>query len=418
MTPAASRLGWGLLWLALAAGGWWLFHNLEQVERERHRPMRGAALSDTYYGLKNISASLGVPLTVVPQLDPPPDTHITLVLDTPFWDLFPNKVQALKAWVERGGHLVVLHEGEGDKQYKDWLPHEKELEQPQDKASEDDDSEDAVAKEVEEVGAQTLRNRRDCQSAQESGPQAPWLGQAVGMTLCNAGDSHTLQSGSQRVLWQLEQGGVIVALRVQQGRGSITRVSSHAGPFYTPLLVQPEQVRALAGVLQWQRNSPIWLVSGEAPAENLAQWLWHRLSAGLIFLALALALWTWRRGVRFGPLMALPPAARRSMAEQIRGSAAFLLRHRSPALHGAALKALEAQVQTSLPTSRRLDSNARWALVAERAHVDAAALQRAVQWPPTASPSEQASALLLLESVRRRLQQRPTPSSTPSSDAS
>ena len=418
MSAVASRLWWGLLWLALAAAGWWLFQNLEQVERERHRPMRGAALSDTYYGLKNVSASLGVPLTVVPQLDPPPDTHITLVLDTPFWDLFPNKVQALKAWVERGGHLVVLHEGEGEKQYKEWLPQEKELEHPEDEVSEEEASEDAVAKVVEEVRAKTLRNKRDCQSAQESGPQAPWLGQVIEMSLCNAGHSRTLQPGGQRVLWQLEQGGVIVALRVQQGHGSVTRVNSYVGPFHTPRLVQPEQVRALAGVLQWQNGRPVWLVSGEAPSENLVQWLWHRLSAGLIFLTLALALWTWRRGMRFGPLMALPPAARRSMAEQIRGSAAFLLRHRSPALHGAALKALEDQVQSSLPASRRMDAAARWALVAERAHVDAAALQRAVQLPPQASPSEQASALLLLESVRRRLQQRPTPSSTPSSDAS
>ena len=81
------------------------------------------------------------------------------------------------------------------------------------------------------------------------------------------------------------------------------------------------------------------------------------------------------------------------------------------------MKALEAEAQRSLPATRRLDEAARWALVAERAQVDAAALQRAVQLRAQASPSEQAAALLLLESVRRRLQQRPTTSSTTSSDA-
>ena len=49
----------------------------------------------------------------------------------------------------------------------------------------------------------------------------------------------------------------------------------------------------------------------------------------------------WRGGVRFGPLTAASETARRSLAEQIRGTGQFVLRHGGgEALHAAAVRAL------------------------------------------------------------------------------
>ena len=60
---------------------------------------------------------------------------------------------------------------------------------------------------------------------------------------------------------------------------------------------------------------------------SLLALLWQH-GAPVVVLSLALlALVLWRGGVRFGPLAAPPDAARRSLAEQIRGTGQFALRH-------------------------------------------------------------------------------------------
>jgi hypothetical protein len=63
------------------------------------------------------------------------------------------------------------------------------------------------------------------------------------------------------------------------------------------------------------------------------------LASGAAFLAL----WVWKRGARFGPVLADPPREHRDFSEHIRATAAFLWRRREAAVLLAAPRAELAQ---------------------------------------------------------------------------
>ena len=126
---------------------------------------------------------------------------------------------------------------------------------------------------------------------------------------------------------------------------------------------------------------------------SLLALLWQ-YGAPVVMLSLTLvALVLWRGGVRFGPLAAAPDAARRSLAEQIRGTGQFALRHGGGnSLHAASVRALDEAAQTPdselravCPPSERAAALARLtgldrdALAAAVQHVRRAPIPRAPQ---------------------------------------
>src|SRR6185503_10625564 len=103
----------------------------------------------------------------------------------------------------------------------------------------------------------------------------------------------------------------------------------------------------------------------------------------------------WRGGVRFGPLAAPAPTARRSLAEQIRGTGRFALHHGgSEALHAASVRALDEAAR------RRV---AGYAALPAKARTDADALAAAVYNPRARRPHDVRNTIALLETARRRL---------------
>ena len=134
-------------------------------------------------------------------------------------------------------------------------------------------------------------------------------------------------------------------------------------------------------------------------------WLWHQAWAALLLGLLALALALWRAGVRFGPLAPSAPSHRRSMAEQVRGTARFLHMHGPKALHTAQLRALHASAARQLPRYSQLDALRRTAGIARATGLDARALERA-QDDKARNPAVLAADLELLETARRRLDAR------------
>jgi hypothetical protein len=115
----------------------------------------------------------------------------------------------------------------------------------------------------------------------------------------------------------------------------------------------------------------------------------------------------WRGMTRFGPLAAVPPSARRSLAEQIRGSAEFVLRHRrGVVLLAAQVRALDEVAARSVRGWRSMDEKQRVAALARSAGVGGATLAHALTLPRTAPAHDFANAIALLETVRRRLRTR------------
>jgi hypothetical protein len=122
----------------------------------------------------------------------------------------------------------------------------------------------------------------------------------------------------------------------------------------------------------------------------------------LILALIALALW--RNSVRFGPLVAEPERARRSLAEQIRGTGLFVIRFGGGrALHAAAVRALNEAARRRIGAYSRLSASERIEAMARLTGADVSALGPAVNNGSARRTHELRQAIALIESVRRRL---------------
>jgi hypothetical protein len=135
-------------------------------------------------------------------------------------------------------------------------------------------------------------------------------------------------------------------------------------------------------------------------------WLWSRAWIALDLALVALVLWLWRGCARFGPLEATPHAGRRSMIEQIAGTARFLWRHSPRALHQAQLRALDEVATVHLRNYARLDRPDRASAISQATGIEVAAIRQAVNFGDAPSARALPRMLAVLESARRALLER------------
>jgi hypothetical protein len=170
-------------------------------------------------------------------------------------------------------------------------------------------------------------------------------------------------------------------------------------PLYGTTLLENDEALLLTAALRLARGQQLWLITDEKREPLLAA-LWHGGAPAILLGALALGLALWRAGVRFGPRIAPAATARRSVAEQIRGTAAFIAHRGGRALHQAELRALDALARSRVPGWDALIVGERAAALAPRVGIDVHTLARAMN--PELS-KHLPSALMLLETARRRL---------------
>ena len=206
--------------------------------------------------------------------------------------------------------------------------------------------------------------------------------------------------GDARAEWQLRNSdAALEGLRIAYGKGSVTVMSLQVmGNAY---LLRADNALLFASAMQAERGAVAWIVSEEArqrlvPRELSQGWV------AVALLALAIGAGLWRSGVRFGPVALPATRTHRSMAEQVTGTAHFLLRHGSGALHEAQLRALEEAAKQHIPAYEAADARARAALIASRTHLDEHALANAMR-PHSPVRRSAAAALSLMETARRRL---------------
>jgi hypothetical protein len=190
-------------------------------------------------------------------------------------------------------------------------------------------------------------------------------------------------------------------------------------------VIQPESLldnrRVLQGdngliavaALQARPGAQIWFVTEEARAPIL-RWLWSEAWVVVVLGLAALVLAVWRGARRFGPPIAALPPGRRSMAEQISGTAQFLRRHGPESLLAAQIRALESAARSHVRHYDQLDRGQRAAAIAKVTGQDAAALGLALDRSRARRRTDLPATLELLETARRLLVQRPpSPSSNP-----
>jgi hypothetical protein len=160
--------------------------------------------------------------------------------------------------------------------------------------------------------------------------------------VCTIGAADMLIT-SKPVLWGLRGEKGMHAVRVRVGRGSVTVLN--AMPFRGRRLFDGDHAWLLVNAAQMTHGDEIHFLSqDEYP--GLMALAWMRGWPVIVASGLVIALLLWRGAVRFGPLVAAPTQARRSLAEQIRGTGEFVVRGGgAAALHAAMMRALEETVR-------------------------------------------------------------------------
>lgn len=101
----------------------------------------------------------------------------------------------------------------------------------------------------------------------------------------------------------------------------------------------------------WSMVNPdgrVWfLINQDAP--SLAAIIWNHAKYAVLAAVLALVLWLWAAGTRFGPIFVIPQQGRRSLAEHIHASAMLLWRKRQ---HPHLVKLLRTEISERLTQQR------------------------------------------------------------------
>jgi hypothetical protein len=412
-----------LLALAAAALAYWLFTRTEWVETQVPMPPRGEAARDDWYAAAAVLRGLGVQVHRQTHLDSLPPPPATLWLESLHWDLFPERSERLRRWVEQGGHLVVnTHQVGSGGPLAQWVPVQVRFPVKGDRSEETPD--DSDADEEEAAADEDTPAAAEPPPAPASGPvrvvargvagpclelrERAGLSAAYGdrqpMRVCSVGLGTVLAS-QVAPLWALQGPRSAFAMRVPLGAGRVTVTAPL--PAGNRVVLDEDNAAAMVATLAAQPGQPLWLVTDEARPPLLAT-LWDRGAPALLLGALALALALWRGGTRFGPPAAVPPAARRSVAEQVRGTARFVWKHSPAVLLGAQQRATAQAAERHIARYAHLALPARAAALARLTGLPEAALAQALG-PVPPGDAAHAQALSLLESARRRLEAAPAP---------
>ncbi len=383
-----------LLIVLVVGTGTWFASVTEWVDVEVRTPPRGEAARNPLYGARRLLQDLGTKIQTKSGLDAMPPANARLLLTSTHWALFPGREARLHQWVERGGHLVLPALLAGDGALSDWVPVDLQ----------EADKRPVIRAPVApapRTGASTPAKDKDCRELSDrmAAPLPPDT--ARSLRLCGWPHWQRMVARTPAVpLWALEGSGGIELLRMAVGKGSVTVLGPHRA-FHNTGLLRGDNAVVLAATLQLEPGVEVWIVAEES-REHLLLWVWHAAWIAIVLVLAAVLAALWRGAVRFGPVGTTTEQQRRSMAEQVTGTARFLREHGPDALYAAQVRALQESAGRHVPGYRRLAGAARVQALAQATGLAARDLEHVL------APRRRTSAALpaeldLLETARRRL---------------
>jgi hypothetical protein len=228
-------------------------------------------------------------------------------------------------------------------------------------------------------------------------------------TVCDFELASHLETTRKRS-WALADGAELQALRVAVGRGSVTVIN--AAPFHGQNLFQGLHHRLFVVATELRRQDEVHFLT-EDDHPSLLALLWMYGSPVVVLGLTALAFGLWRNSARFGPLVNEPPLARRSLAEQIRGTGLFALRQGDgESLHAATLRALTEAATRRVAGYAHMSPAERAAALAALTGFDRDAFTAAAHHAGLRTPSELRHTIAFLETARRQILTAPLSSTT------
>jgi hypothetical protein len=366
--------------------GVWLARNTYWDDVMIPTPPKGEALTNPFYAVQRFAEQLGARTSYDLVLAIPPPNSIVVLSDW-HWDLSASRRVALEKWVASGGRLVIEDGVMGDETaFEQWSGIVREYQK------EDEEEKEGESTYTAEAGP----FRSPCQKFREQRREEALSDRQY--WLCGF-DSYSWFSSERPVTWAVRNEVGAQVLRVAVGQGSVTIINSSA--FRYRGIFEGEHGRLFVAATELQPGDTIHFLSEEEHRKLLSLvWLYGRPVVVLAGVLLGLALW--RNAIRLGPLAAVPARARRSLAEQIRGTGQFALRQGGgEALHAACVRALEEAAERRVSGWHRLGAMDRASQLAKLTGFDRDALAAAIYHPALRRSAELRSTIGLLESARR-----------------
>jgi hypothetical protein len=301
--------------LALALGGallgaaaWWFSQNFGFTERDEYVGLSGEARVNPYFAAKLLLERMG--LRVQQKVDMArPETladGATLVLAARRDDIDPPTLDALLAWVERGGHLIVGVETVDE--HDPLLPairvqaYWPQVDEPRD--------EPAAARPPAAAGGEQPARQSSTDTLEEVVLEN---GRALRMRPVRGPLLADLQEDS---IWSHDTDEGARILAVAWGEGRITLFST-LRPFDNTRIGALDHAELLWQIVAPARGPELYLVRHLETA-SLPRWLLQHAPLALAAAAVFIALWLWRVMLRFGPLVPAASHDRRSLLEHLR----------------------------------------------------------------------------------------------------
>ena len=383
-------------WIAGLAGAavlvYWIASNTEWTEVTIPLPPKGEAATNPYYAAQRFAEALGARTVRDRQLTVPP-ADAAIVVSAWHWTLTEQRRYALERWVESGGRLVVTGRlAGGEDEFERWSG----ITRTQRKRGRADDA--------PATGISGCRQLREAHGASPAPPGASEY------TVCDS-DIETYLQTTRKVSWILRDETGMQAVRAGVGRGSVTVIN--ASPFNHRNLLDGDHGRLFVVAVALRPGDEVHFLS-EDDHPSLLALLWIYASPVVVLGLAAVAFWLWRNSARFGPLVNEPPTARRSLAEQIRGTGQFALRHGDgESLHAASVRALNEAAARRVPGYARLSPPDRAAALAGLTGFDRDAFTAAAYHAGLRTANELRNTIAFLETARREILRSP-PASTAS----
>lgn len=383
----------------------WIAPHVYWEEISVPMPLRGEARTNPFYAAERLVEELGARSERRSTMDDAPPEDAVLVLTYWHWSLIESRQRALERWVEDGGRLVI--DGTlvgGEKALAAWSGIAREYAEPEpvteEGAAQDESTE---AQPQTDAAEETEEDADDCWTLEVSHGGSTLNPIGGEYWICNFGEYSWLTT-QREPTWALHDGEDFQAVRTRIGRGSVTFLN--ASPFRNRDLLKHDHALLFADVAQLRRGDLVVFASEEEHPSLLALiWMYGAPVAALALVFIGFSLW--RGGVRFGPMEATPALARRSLAEQIRGTGQFIMRAGGgAALHAAMVRAVHEAAARRIPAYTRLHAGERIDAISKLAGVDAERLAATINYSGPRRPHDLKRDIALLDETRERLNQR------------
>jgi hypothetical protein len=368
--------------------GTWIARNTYWDGIKVFMPPKGEALANPFYASQRFAERLGARASWDRALGTIPPSNAVIVHSGWHWSIGRARRAALQQWVESGGRLVVddnLIDPNGE--FEEWsgiVQTYPEID------------EEAATHPARRPREPRCRQVHEARGAEPAGTDAIWM--------CDLGISW-LES-KRTMMWALRDDKHIQAMRVSVGRGSVTVIN--AGPFRYRNLFDGDHGHLFVAAAQLRRGDEVHFMS-EDDYPGLVTLLWRRGAPAVAIGLTLVACLLWRGAVRFGPLAPSPAPARRSLADQIRGSGRFALQYGGEALHAAVVRALGEAARRRISGYASLPPDELSAALARVTGFDRDRLSAALRPPRPGAAGDLHRTLALLEAARRETLKRHAP---------